>query len=370
MGQYTKSPTKTKVPLRLLIAASGSGGHLLPARYIAEAVRAQVPDVQLLFVGSGRPLEEKLLDAHGFARAVVPIGGLRRRGLTGVLQWGMQLPSALFRTIRIVRAFAPDVIVGVGGYVSVLPVLCGTLRRIPTVLHEAEREAGWANRFLAYVASKVSLAWPDADLASKSNNCVATGQPMRPELLSADFGTKTAPSTPRRMLVLGGSQGARPIDKACTESAAWFANEDIHIRHQCRPESIAEIQSAYQQAGVTAEVVAFIERMEEALAWADIVVTRAGAGAMRELIVCGRPAVLLPLGGSPEQHANANVLVQRRQGVVLDESSEVDSPLAERLQNNISLVFKDYSTYLRPPEQSADSNAAELIARIIIDLAK
>jgi len=365
-------------PFRVIVAASGTGGHLFPAVHIATEVRRLKKEAQILFIGAGRPLEEKIIDSSGYARAVVSIDGLRRKGFFGFLAWLVKLPKAVLQVYKIMWTFSPDVVVGVGGYVSVLPVMIAYLCGIPSLIHEAEREAGWANRLLARIANKVTMAWSEAKIPATAEKKIISGQPLRAQFFTTDF-SKTASQAAPQVLILGGSQGARTLDEIGMNLAPWFAENNIAVWHQCRPDHVQHVSARYEELRVNYRVVPFIDKMEEALAWSDVVVTRSGAGAVRELIVCGRPAVLVPLPNSPEQFDNAQVLVKRHQGISVkeytvnlsDEASVNDqTSISDEIKKHLREIILNgktsYSSWAKLPEQSEQSNAAQIIATEIV----
>jgi UDP-N-acetylglucosamine--N-acetylmuramyl-(pentapeptide) pyrophosphoryl-undecaprenol N-acetylglucosamine transferase len=344
---------------RILIAASGTGGHILPAVYIADALRQKLSGMEVLFVGSGRPLEEKLIEGNGYNRQVITLTGLKKLGLKGLVQFCLSLPRAIAQTSKLLTSFQPTLVVGVGGYVSVLPIIFARLRGIPTWIHEAEHSAGLANWVLAFFAQGISTAWPDTKIPCAAK-VIYTGHPVRPELLHQDF-TKLSPSEPPRVLVLGGSQGARSLDKGFEVIASWLADRKVSVWHQCRPEHVDELNQLYVQLGLSARASPFIEAMEEALQWSDVIVSRAGAGAVREIGLSGRPAILVPLPGSQEQTDNAHVLLGKGQAIVLQEGDEFPQQLKTSLEK--LLVPEYYQYFNRSGKVSEKSEAAERIAQ-------
>ena len=141
--------------LNVIIAASGTGGHIFPAKQIAYALKKQIPDINLLFIGAGRPLEEKLIDQEGFKRKAIKMVGVRNLGVKGIINLTRILPKAFFEMVKTFNEFKPDVVVGVGGYVSFLPVLVAKLKGIPSVICEQDLSAGISNRVLSFFATKI-----------------------------------------------------------------------------------------------------------------------------------------------------------------------------------------------------------------------
>ena len=346
---------------RVLIAASGSGGHLFPAQFIARKLRELYPEVEITFAGSGRPLEEKLIDGAGFTRVVLPLEPLRARG-QAALKLPLTFPVAVAATWRMLRETKPDVVIGVGGYVSVLPVLLARLMGIPSWIHEAEARAGKANRLLACVATRISLAFPDAEIPCRSKT-VHTGHPLRPEFAAFVAAPQPVPERPQRLLVLGGSQGAEGIDRGLEGLAPWLASRGIEVLHQCRAVNVERLTKAYAASGVAARVQPFIDDMLEACGWAHVIVSRTGAGATMELEVVGKPCVLVPFphaqGG--HQKLNALFLVSKGKGLLCEEGEGFSS----RLQAALGQLF-DPAEYRRRVSLATDLRsvtAAEAIAR-------
>lgn len=338
----------------VLIAASGTGGHLLPALYIAEALQEADPELKVAFVGAGTPLEEKLIDARGYSRYVVLSRKLRRMGVRGIATWLLHLPAGLVQAWSLLARLRPGVVVGVGGYASVLPVMVGALRGVRTWIHEAERRPGWANWLLSLVASRCSVSFSDAVMPVWAKT-VVTGQPLRPDLISAHF-LPIPPEQRRTIFITGGSQGARALDEAGIALAPFFAERGLSVRHQCRPESVEAVKAAYERAGVDASVVTFIESMTEVYQWASVVISRSGLGMMRELRYTGRPTILVPLPGAEEQHYNAQLLVERGQGIVCPEGAAFSTRLQAHLEEMLSP--ESYECFCKAAGEGVDDAAA------------
>ncbi|NDC39034.1 MAG: UDP-N-acetylglucosamine--N-acetylmuramyl-(pentapeptide) pyrophosphoryl-undecaprenol N-acetylglucosamine transferase, partial [Proteobacteria bacterium] len=193
---------------RILIAAGGTGGHIFPALHVARATAQLSPGAAVAFIGSGRPLEEKLIDGSGYQRFVLPSVRIMQQGVLGLVKFALTAPFAIFKVRALLKEFKPDVVVGMGGYVTVLPVLVAKLMGIPTWIHEAELHPGLANKVLGLISSKVSVAFSSTRMLT-SRELIHTGHPVRPEL--AGIATMPSPDVPRRLLIVGGSQGARAI---------------------------------------------------------------------------------------------------------------------------------------------------------------
>ncbi len=354
--------------MRVLIAASGSGGHLLPAVRIAKAIQKQNPDAVCEFVGVGRPLEAKIIDARGFTRHEIKMSGLANRGLKGALEFLLRMPAAILKTWRLLSEFKPDCVVGVGGYVSVFPVVLARLRGIETWIHEAELRPGIANRWLAFFASKISIAFEAATISGGARR-VYTGHPVEEALAEVKAMPWRKDQMPRRILITGGSQGSRALDNSAKDLAVFFKERGLEIRHQCRAENLNAVSEAYAAQQVPAQISPFIEDMVEAYAWSEVIVCRAGAGSVMELEVINRPAILVPFphaqGG--HQKANALTLVEKGKAFLLEEGPEFALRLRRQLEE--ILLPDTYWRMKEAPLTGRSISAAEVIAKGVGDLA-
>jgi UDP-N-acetylglucosamine--N-acetylmuramyl-(pentapeptide) pyrophosphoryl-undecaprenol N-acetylglucosamine transferase len=355
--------------VRVLVAASGTGGHLIPALHIARAIQERNPRAVVEFIGSGRPLEAKLIDSQGFKRHVIAAAGVKRRRLVGIAQFVARLPKAVVQLRKLYRSFAPDVVVGVGGYVSVLPVIVARMSGIPTWIHEAELHPGLANRTLAYFADWMSLAFAESVVRGRAQR-EHTGHPVRSELTRVDRDT-VREDAPRRMLVLGGSQGAKGIDEALGRCADLLAARRIEVVHQCREENMETALGAYKAANISAHVVSFIDDMAGAYEWADVVISRAGASSVAEIACVNRPAIFIPYPFQQGTHQtdNAMTLVSKGKALLVEERDPAfGSRLREALQKILSP--EEFRVLKSAPYEARGLEAARAIAKGILSVAK
>jgi UDP-N-acetylglucosamine--N-acetylmuramyl-(pentapeptide) pyrophosphoryl-undecaprenol N-acetylglucosamine transferase len=363
------APTEVRRPLRILVAASGSGGHIIPALHIVKAVRALDPLSAIEFIGSGRPLEEKLIIGNGYQRHVVRLAGVKNRGLKGLLQFGLRLPIATVQLLALFRRFRPDVVVGVGGYASVLPVVLARLLRIPTWIHEAELDPGLANKVLSYFADRISVVFADTAVKGRAQ-VVVTGHPVRPELANVNA-TASRDGAPKRLLVLGGSQGARGLDEAVTTIAPIAKERDVEVVHQCRPDHMDLVVNAYRAEGVKASVVPFIDDMAGAYEWSDVIVSRAGASSVAEISCVNRPALFVPYPFQTGTHQsdNAQVLVAQGKALVVEET-QPNFPTRLKAALEQLLSPEQYLAMKSRPHEARGLQAASAIAHGILSLRK
>lgn len=355
--------------VRVLIAASGSGGHLLPAIWIASALKEQALkrgyQIEIEFVGTGRPLEAKIVDGAGYKRHIIQTVGLVGRGIKGILQFIATLPLAIFQTIKIIRNFNPELVIGVGGYATVLPITIAAFFAKKTWIHEAELHPGLANRFLSLVANRISCGFKETKLWSKRT--VYTGHPLRADInqvLSRKPGAEI-----RNLLVLGGSQGARSLDLALKAKSSELKSLGLKVVHQTRPENLSELKATYQAAQIEHQVVNYITDMPKAYSESDIIISRSGAASIAEIARIGRPAILVPLPTSQADHQriNALFLVKAGKALLVEEGEEFESRLIEALKEIVNPDrYKELETaVLQLPENEAAAQIADLSLKLV-----
>ena len=323
---------------RVLIAAGGTGGHIFPALAVAQAL-AQF-GAELHWVGSNRGLEARVVrDNHKISLTELRFQGVRGRGLSALLSLPFRLLAAMLQCLRLVREFRPSLVLVFGGYVSFPVGVAAWLQRIAFVVHEQNAVMGTANRWLARLATRVLTSFAPTRLSPASAVCV--GNPVRPELLmqARALSRLRGEGQALRLLVIGGSLGARALNQALPEAVAASQSswpQGIFVRHQTGMSEQAEVQARYQALGLDAgqvQVQAFIDDMAQAYAWADLVVARAGASTVSELAALGLPAVFVPLPNAIDDHqtANAQAMVQANAALLLKQSPELALTLGQCL---------------------------------------
>ena len=323
---------------RVLIAAGGTGGHIFPALAVAQAL-AQF-GAELHWVGSNRGLEARVVrDNHKISLTELRFQGVRGRGLSALLSLPFRLLAAMLQCLRLVREFRPSLVLVFGGYVCFPVGIAAWLQRIAFVVHEQNAVMGTANRWLARLATRVLTSFAPTRLSPASAVCV--GNPVRPELLmqARALGRPRVEGQALRLLVIGGSLGARALNQALPEAVAASQSswpQGIFVRHQTGMSEQAEVQARYQALGLDAgqvQVQAFIDDMAQAYAWADLVVARAGASTVSELAALGLPAVFVPLPNAIDDHqtANAQAMVQANAALLLKQSPELALTLGQCL---------------------------------------
>ncbi|MFP5245394.1 MAG: UDP-N-acetylglucosamine--N-acetylmuramyl-(pentapeptide) pyrophosphoryl-undecaprenol N-acetylglucosamine transferase, partial [Thermoanaerobaculia bacterium] len=276
----------------LMIAGGGTGGHIYPAIAIAREYVARDASRRVVFVGTEKGLEKTIVPKAGFPLEFVNVGGLKGKGGVDLLRNLARLPLGFLDAWRAVGRHQPSVVLGVGGYSSGPVLVAARLRRIPTIIHEANAFPGLANRVVARWVTAVAVAFKEALPRMKRPDGVVTGNPIRAEFFAANRQLPTANSK-KRLLIFGGSQGSRILNDTMSGALLFLARlkDTLDIVHQTGPNELEKVKKAYQQSAFAhARVVPYLDPMADELAAADLVVSRAGAMTVGELSAVGRAA--------------------------------------------------------------------------------
>jgi UDP-N-acetylglucosamine--N-acetylmuramyl-(pentapeptide) pyrophosphoryl-undecaprenol N-acetylglucosamine transferase len=306
-------------PLRVLMVAGGTGGHIFPALAVAEELRERAkhrdpngPGCDILFLGTGRGLETRVIPAAGFPLRTVTAAGLKGIGGWQRLRNLLVLPRSAIETALIIGKFQPDVVVGIGGYLAGPAMLEAALKDIPTLLIEPNAIPGFTNRVLGPVVRLAALGFAETASFYRTKGRV-TGHAVRKEFSAVPAKDHVPPFT---VLILGGSQGSTAINDCVVRSLPQLADDAARLTfiHQTGDRDYDAVRQAYQARGLAAEVQAFIEDVPQALARADLVVSRAGANAVAELAAAGKAALLIPFPHATDQHQLENARAMERAG--------------------------------------------------------
>ena len=304
--------------MRVVVTGGGTGGHIYPALAVARGIKEQDPKADILFVGTARGMEADIVPREGFLFRTVTVEGLTRKVSPRVLLTLLKTSKGCFEAYKILREFKPTVVVGTGGYVCGPVVLSAALLKIPTLIHEQNAYPGITNKLLARLVSKVAVTFPESKkFFSPKANLVVTGLPVRPEIQAANREKAVSALGLDRdkftVLVVGGSRGARSINKAMVEVIGRAArSENMQVVHMTGRQGFAETMAEIRAAGVdpaaamNITVRPYLYNMDEALAAADLVVCRAGATTIAEVTVRGLPAVLIPYPYASDNHQEYN----------------------------------------------------------------
>ena len=313
-----------------LVMAGGTGGHIFPGLAVAEALRERGWRVHWL--GAPGSMEEKLVPPRGFAFEPVQFGGVRGKGPLTLFMLPMRLLRAFWQSIGVVRRVQPDVVVGLGGYITFPGGMMSVLLNKPLVLHEQNSVAGLANKVLASVADRVFTAFPNvlkkAQWVGNPLRAAFTAQPGP----AARFAGRTGPL---KLLVVGGSLGARALNAVVPQALARIApDERPSVTHQSGAKQIDELRANYAAAGVEGELTPFIEDTASAYADADLIIARAGASTVTEIAAVGAAALFVPFPSAVDDHqtTNARFLVDAGGGWLVQQTELTPELLADLLQ--------------------------------------
>ncbi len=289
---------------RVLLTTGGTGGHIFPALAVAQAVRERNPGCEMLFVG-GRGPEKGLAEKAGLEFASLPVRGVLGRGFKGLLAM-LGLGLSVFRALSLLRRFRPQAVAGFGGFAGFCPVVAAWLTRTPTLIHEQNSTPGLANRILGRLARRVCVSFEQSAEHFPARKVLRTGNPVRADIVRSSE-RRWNRNDSRRLLVLGGSQGARAINDAVVDALPALTDMGVEILHQAGTADEDRVRAAYRQAGADpSRVRGFMDDMAEAYAWADLALCRAGASTVFELAAAGLPAVFVPFPFATHDHQTTN----------------------------------------------------------------
>ena len=322
-----------------LIMAGGTGGHIFPGLAVAEELRARGWRVHWL--GAPGSMESRIVPQHGFPLELIDFSGVRGKGLVTLALLPLRLLRAFWQALQVVRRVQPDVVVGLGGYITFPGGMMGVLCGKPLVLHEQNSVAGMANKVLAGVADRVFTAFPGvlkkAQWVGNPLRAAFTRQPAPAERFTGRTG-------PLRLLVVGGSLGAQALNDIVPRALALIPAADRPlVTHQSGATQIDALRANYQAAGVQAELTPFIDDTASAFAAADIIVCRAGASTVTEIAAVGAAAVFVPFPFAVDDHqtTNARFLVNAGGGWLVQQSDLTPEGLAKMLLNSERKVLVD-----------------------------
>jgi UDP-N-acetylglucosamine--N-acetylmuramyl-(pentapeptide) pyrophosphoryl-undecaprenol N-acetylglucosamine transferase len=318
--------------MRAILAGGGTGGHVIPALAIANELKKSY-EAQVLFIGTTRGIENRLVPAAGYPLQLVRVGALKNVSLMTRAKTAFDLPRAVWDAGRMLNEFAPDVVIGVGGYASGPAMLAALVKHIPTLAFEPNVVPGFANRVVARFVSGAAVHFEET--AKYFRHAEVTGVPVRRAFFEIPvLSNKKRGGTPT-LLVFGGSQGAHAINEAMIRCLPELRRQapGIHIIHQTGERDYNDALAAYGALGESAEVFKFIEDMPGAFARADLVVCRSGASTVAEIAAAGKPAIFVPFPRAADDHqrVNAEALARSGAAVVVEESKLEGVWLAETI---------------------------------------
>lgn len=350
--------------MKVIIAGGGTGGHLYPGIAIARELLLEKGN-EVLFVGTTQGIEVRVLPAEKLPVRFITAGKVKGMGLLSIAKTIVTLPRGVYQSLRLLREFQPDAVIGIGGYASAPMGLSAWLLRVPLIIVEPNSYPGLANRLLGRLAKRVVLCFPGTNQKSffPEKKTVLLGPLVRKGIDQGnrdkalkEFGLEPGKFT---VLVFGGSGGAHAINMTMKQAARSLKDSPtIQVLHQTGERDVEEVGAGYRDAGVTAHVVPYIYDMAGAYAAADLVVSRSGATTIAELAVCGKPAVLIPFPFAADNHQeyNARTLASRGMAEVIVQKELNPDILA-------AMILK-YAERGRTPASRMESGAAQEIVRI------
>lgn len=322
---------------KFIISGGGTGGHIYPAVAIANELKIRFPKADILFVGAQDKMEMQKVPQAGYPIKGLWISGIQRKLTLQNAMFPLKLVSSLTKSLRIVKQFKPDVVIGTGGFASGAVLKVASVLGIPTVIQEQNSYPGITNKLLSKKANKICVAYENLERFFPKENMILTGNPVRQDLISVSEKREEAlayfklDASKKTMLILGGSLGAKRINQLIAKELDWLLSQNVQIIWQCGKLYFEEFKHFSDKENV--QVLAFIDRMDLVYAAADIVISRSGASSVSELCLVGKPVVFIPSPNVSEDHQtkNAQAIVDKH-GAILLKESELDA--------EFSLVFE------------------------------
>ena len=326
--------------MMIVIAAGGTGGHLYPAVALAREFLRRDPSTNILFVGTVRGIESRVLAHEGFELALITAKPVMGKGLLDVARGMLSVPIGIWQSLDILKRRQADLVIGVGGYTSPTMLVAAALKGIARVILEPNAHPGMANKVVAPLAQRIFLAFESAGTSFDRRKVRVVGTPIRQEFLARSIDDAPTKQDGRHVLIFGGSQGAKAINSAVLESLPLLCQRlhDLTITHQTGEGDFERFRDAYRMLGVRAKVVPFLYDMPAVLRSADLVVARAGAMTIAELTACGKAAILIPLPTAIYDHQMKNARAMEAGGgaIVLPQADLTGVKLSEIIRAVLS----------------------------------
>lgn len=338
----------------VLIMAGGTGGHVFPALAVAQEFIKRGAAVHWL--GTAKGIETRLVPEAKIPLHLLSVEGVRGKGVLGLLKAPFLISRALMQACRLMKKIKPALVVGFGGFASGPGGVAAKLLKIPLVIHEQNAVAGTTNRLLAPRANKVLVAFSGAFSKTRFNSEIVVGNPVREsiqQLETVELRFAKRANEKKHLLILGGSLGAKAINELVPQALSKLSERPF-VWHQTGQQHEQATRDLYQQLGVDGKVEAFIQDMAAAYAWADLVICRAGALTVSELMVAGVSAILIPLPHAIDDHqsANAQHMVKANAGIALKQSEITADVLAQQME-----IFLNDKNHLLQMAKNAQQQA-------------
>ena len=346
-----------KLSPTVLMMAGGTGGHVFPALAVAHLLEKEGYEIHWL--GTERGIESDLVPKNGFTLHCIDIAGLRGKGKLGMLKAPVRIAKAIWQSLAVINQVKPVASIGFGGYATGPGGVASWLKGIPLLIHEQNARAGMTNKLLHKISSCTMQAFPGA-----LPDALVIGNPVRPEVINLpDPSCREITTEPLKVLVIGGSLGAVPLNHVVLQSMQMMApSERPELIHQAGKKNITDLQQAYLKAGIEAEVTAFIDDMAAAYAWADLLVCRSGALTVSEVAAAGCAAIFVPFPHAVDDHQTANAEYLQQAGAALIRQQKELTPewLTEKLQA-FATNKQELKTMAQKARSKAITDAAEQV---------
>jgi UDP-N-acetylglucosamine--N-acetylmuramyl-(pentapeptide) pyrophosphoryl-undecaprenol N-acetylglucosamine transferase len=293
--------------MRVVIAGGGTGGHLFPGIAIAEEFIKRDKQTEVLFIGTQKGIESKLLGHVGYELRTIDVEGIKGRGGKALVKGAYQIPQSMLQSRRILKQFRPQIVIGVGGYASGPAVLAAYFMGIPTAIAEQNAVPGITNRILGKFADKVFVTYAQTAASFSRSKVLLSGNPVRAAFTGARSLQKKEKDF-RHLLIFGGSQGAMAINKSVVEMLPKLQKMKIKVgvMHQTGAREVESVRAAYARYGIQADVTPFIVDMADAYRKADLIICRAGATSLAEITAAGKAPILIPFPWATNDHQTKN----------------------------------------------------------------
>jgi UDP-N-acetylglucosamine--N-acetylmuramyl-(pentapeptide) pyrophosphoryl-undecaprenol N-acetylglucosamine transferase len=308
--------------IRLIVTGGGTGGHLFPGISLAQAMMGAYPSCEVLFIGTERKVDRTALSSLGFETTTIKSQGIKGKNFLSIVKALFQQPMAIWQATKIIRKFKPDLVFGVGGYVTGPVILASRLLGVTTCIHEQNSIPGLTNKLLGHIANKIFVSLPGSEKYFPTKKTILSGNPVRSNIIKASREPKTiSEQEPFTLLILGGSQGARRLNSLMLEAAESCLSKlspPPFIIHQTGGQDEDTSRMKYAELGLNARVQAFYSDMVEIYYQADLIISRAGATTLAELTVFHKPVILIPFPYAADNHQeiNGRYLVEAGAGIM------------------------------------------------------
>jgi UDP-N-acetylglucosamine--N-acetylmuramyl-(pentapeptide) pyrophosphoryl-undecaprenol N-acetylglucosamine transferase len=352
--------------MKVIIAGGGTGGHLFPGIAIAEEFLKRDQSNSILFIGTERGLEKRILGNLGFKLITLEVEGIKGKGLMKAINASLKIPVGLVQSYRLIREFCPDIVIGVGGYSSGPAVMAAHFMGIKTAVAEQNALPGITNRILGKFVDRIFITFSETKKWFPGNKAIISGNPVRASFFAGVQESKRCADS-FILLIFGGSQGAHSINMAVLNALPYLKGMEAKLKiiHQTGSTDVDTVSEAYRSHRIDAEVLPFITDMARAYRNADLLICRAGATSIAEVTACGKAAILIPFPYAANDHQtkNAEALVKAGAAVLMKEADLDGKKLAE-----VIVYFYNHRELISGIEVKSASLGNKKAASDIVDI--